>query len=82
MYKRQLLEGSWIDFHMISVEPVLPLLEGSCVLVSVASSRCPCLRGLRFLIPSDLVFAFSLGFLDRLDEFFFSSLFSFIFFKS
>ena len=39
-----LLEGSCVfDLYMIGVEPFVPLLEGSFVLVSVVSSRCPCL---------------------------------------
>jgi hypothetical protein len=35
------------DYSMIGVEPFVPLLEGSCILVSVVSSRCPCLWGPR-----------------------------------
>jgi hypothetical protein len=37
----------WFRLSMIGVEPFVPLLEGSCILVSVVSSRCPCLWGPR-----------------------------------
>ena len=36
------------DRHMIGVEPFVPFLKGSCVLVSVVSNRCPCLWGPRY----------------------------------
>ena len=38
---------SILFYHMIGVEPFLPFLKGSCYFVSIMSSLCPCLRGLR-----------------------------------
>ena len=49
---------------MIGVEPFVHLLEGSCVLVSVVSSRCPCLWEPRFF-QVELAFVFHLMPSDR-----------------
>ena len=57
-----------IDLHMIGVEPLLPFLEGSCVLVSVGSTRCPCVWELRLLILRDPIPAFSFRFWIFLNE--------------
>ena len=60
---------------------LLPHLEESAILehfISVVSSRCPCLRGPRLGLASDLVFACSLA-LDHLLGGLCSWLFSFLF---
>ena len=50
------------------LSPFLPSLEGSCVLVSVGSTRCPCVWELRLLILRDPIPAFSFGFWVFLNE--------------